>query len=129
MTDTPVSSQDQPNDQESGLSVLDLADLPPTLLKVVRLVLRQGPISYAELRQAAAALPDAERPGQAELDASLTILCAQGWLVRVDGREPGYKVNLRRRAGGALAERQPRSRAARALSQKIWTALDTESDS
>src|SRR5262245_39375553 len=102
MADTPDSSQDQPCDQETGLSVLDLADLPQTLLKVVRLVLRRGPISYAELRQAAAALPDAEQPSQAELDASLTILCAQGWLVQMDGREPSYKVNLRHRAGGAL---------------------------
>ena len=128
MGDIPDSSLDQPPDQETGLSVLDLTDLPPTLLKVVRLVLRQGPIGYAELCQAAAALPDAERLSQTELDASLTSLCAQGRLVWVDGPDPGYKVNLRHRAGGALAERQPRSRAARALSQKIWTALDTESD-
>jgi hypothetical protein len=129
MADTSEHPHDQPADQELGFSVLELADLPPMLLKVARLVLRHGPISYAELCQAAAALPDAEQPSLPELDESLASLCAQGWIVRVDGHESGYKINLRHRARGALAEREPRSRAARALSQKIWTALDTESDS
>jgi hypothetical protein len=126
MGDTHNHPPEQSPGQEGGASVLDLADLAPTPLRVVRLMLRQGPMTYAELCRATAALPEVERVSQPDLDESLETLSLQGWISRTDELEPIYKVNLRGRASGARAEGRPRSQAARDLSKKIWTALDPD---
>jgi hypothetical protein len=97
--------------REQGISALDIADLPPNLRKIMRLMLREVVMKYSELVKAVENLPPTNRLTQPELDAALETLVEQNWLVRYgSGELMSYKVNLRRRAG-------------RQLGQDIWSAL------
>jgi len=89
---------------EGGITALDLADLSPTLRKIMRLMLRELQLGYPEITEAIASLPAPERIPSKELDESLDVLTRQGWLIRIgDGRKAIYKVNLRRKSGSTLA--------------------------
>ena len=97
--------------REQGISALDIADLPPNLRKIMRMMLREVVLKYTELVTAVEAMPPANRMSQAELDAALKTLVQQNWLVRYgSGELMSFKVNLRRRAGSQLG-------------QDIWSAL------
>ena len=108
--------------REEGISALDIADLPPNLRKVMRLMLREVVMKYTDLCIAVEALlpeysqAEASRPSRAELDNALEILVEQNWLIRYgQGEFTSYRVNLRRRPGSHL-------------SQDIWSALDAKID-
>jgi hypothetical protein len=89
---------------EGGITALDLADLPASLRKVMRLMLRELQLSHAQLQEAVAALPEAERLPPAEVDQVLEVLTRQSWLIRIGQAEKAiYKVNLRKKAGSGLA--------------------------
>ncbi len=92
--------------RENGISPLDLADLPPALRRLMRLMLREVVMKYSDLRSQANDL------APAELDAALQTLTAQHWLSRYgEGELTCYRVNLRRRAGSRL-------------NPDIWSALE-----
>jgi hypothetical protein len=96
--------------QEGGISPLDLADLPPLLRKIMRYLLREYELTYAEILEWAEDLSDAER---AELDPALDELTRQFWLIRRgEGERVRYQANLRRKAGSKLA-------------QGVWGALNS----
>ncbi len=98
--------------KESGMTVLDLADLPPALRKIMRLMLRQLQMSYPQLCTTMDQLPERERLTRTSLDETLKTLAEQGWLFQLgEGERAIYKVNLRRRAGSQLPE-------------SIWQSLD-----
>jgi len=100
--------------EESGISVLDLADLPPALRKIMRLMLRQIKMNYPQLLEAVNQLPEGERLAQAELDQALNRLSESAWLVKIgEGERAIYKVNLRRKAGSKLPA-------------NIWQTLDSK---
>ena len=100
--------------KESGISVLDLADLSPALRKIMRLILQQTKMNYAELLAATDLLPEEQRLARADLDEALSRLSNGSWLVKIgEGERAIYKVNLRRRAGSKL----PAS---------IWQSLDSK---
>jgi predicted transcriptional regulator len=100
--------------KEGGISVLDLADLPPALRKIMRLMLRQTKMSYTQLREAIEQLPEGERLTHANLKQALNKLSEQAWLIQIgEGERAVYKVNLRRRAGSNLSE-------------TIWQNLDSK---
>jgi len=97
---------------EGGITALDLADLSPTLRKIMRLMLRELQLSYPQLTEAIAALPEEQRLSQKDLDEALDTLTAQSWLTRIgQGEKAIYKVNLRRKAGSKLAS-------------GVWNSLD-----
>ncbi|HSB00626.1 MAG TPA: hypothetical protein VLE49_08245 [Anaerolineales bacterium] len=97
---------------EGGITALDLADLPPTLRKIMRLMLRELQLSYPQLLEASAALPENERLAAKDLDEALELLTTQGWLIRIgNGEKAIYKVNLRRKAGSKIAS-------------GVWNTLD-----
>ncbi len=97
---------------EGGITALDLADLPPTLRKIMRLMLRELQLNYPQLIEAVAALPEKERLAAKDLDEALEVLSTQGWLIRIgQGEKAIYKVNLRRKAGSKLAS-------------GVWNTLD-----
>ena len=99
--------------QEGGISPLDLAALPPLLRKIMRYMLREYEMLCSEICEWAQELPEAERPTQTDLDASLEILTKQFWLIRRgEGERVRYQANLRRKAGSKLA-------------QGVWSALDS----
>jgi predicted transcriptional regulator len=96
--------------QEGGISPLDLAALPPLLRKIMRYLLREYELTYAEILEWAEDLSDAER---AELDPALDELTRQFWLIRRgEGERVRYQANLRRKAGSKLA-------------QGVWGALNS----
>lgn len=100
--------------KESGISVLDLADLPPALRKIMQLMLRRIQMSSAQLHEANDSLPEGERLTPASLNQSLKKLSDQAWLIQIgEGDRAIYKVNLRRRAGSHLSE-------------TIWQNLDSK---
>lgn len=87
---------------EGGITPLDLAGLPPVLRKIMRLMLREVEMSYADLCEAARAMPEADSLGPAELDQALDDLSHQGWLIKMGEEKISYRVNLRRKAGSTL---------------------------
>jgi hypothetical protein len=100
--------------QEGGITALDLADLPPALRKIMRLMLRELEMNYPRLCEAMDAMPDAERLSRSDLDAALDTLAKQFWLIRLgEGERATYKVNLKRKSGSTLAA-------------GIWSALESK---
>jgi hypothetical protein len=109
-----LQKQIENKQDEGGITALDLADLPAPLRKIMRLMLRELQLSHAQLQEAVAALPEAERIPAAELDRSLAMLTDQAWLIRTGRDEKAiYKVNLRRKAGSGLAG-------------GVWNSLDSK---
>lgn len=97
--------------REQGISALEIAELPPRLRRVMRLMLREVVMKHSELSAAVAALPPEQRLSQPELEDALKTLVEQNWLLRYgQGELTSYRVNLRRKAGSQL-------------SQDIWSAL------
>lgn len=100
--------------KEGGITALDLADLPPALRKIMRLMLRQLQLNYPQLCEAMEKLPEGERMSQSDLDDALRTLSQQAWLIQIgEGERAIYKVNLRRKAGSTLAS-------------GIWQSLDAK---
>ncbi len=101
-------------DTEGGITALDLAELPPPLRKIMRLMLREVEMTYPDLCKAVAEMDDPDRLSQAELDEALDMLSKQYWLLRMGVEEKiTYRVNLRRKAGSSLAK-------------NIWASLDAK---
>lgn len=98
--------------KEGGISPLDLAKLPPSLRKIMRLMLRELQLSYPRMCEVMDAVPEQDRLTRAELDDALSTLTDQFWLIRIGEKEKAiYKVNLRRKAGSTLMS-------------GIWSSLD-----
>ena len=98
--------------REEGISPLELADLPPSLRKIMRLMLREVVMKYTDVLAAVEKLPLANRLSRAELDSALGELVEQNWLLRYgEGEFISYKVNLRRKASSQLGK-------------DVWSALD-----
>jgi hypothetical protein len=98
--------------REQGISPIEIAELPPNLRKVMRLMLREVVMKHTELHKAVEAMDASGRLTSAELDAALAKLVEQNWLVRYgEGEFTSYRVNLRRKAGSQLGK-------------DIWSALD-----
>lgn len=98
--------------QEGGITALDLADLPPALRKIMRLMLRELQMTYPRLREAMESVPEQDRLTPDQLDSALSTLTQQFWLTHIgEGDKAIYKVNLRRRTGSTLAA-------------GIWSSLD-----
>jgi len=98
--------------QEGGISALDLADLPASLRKLMRLLLREVEMNYQDLVEAVAEMPEDVRLDRSELDQALETLRNKNWLIRRGvGEKVSYKVNLRRKAGSEFAA-------------NLWSSLD-----
>jgi len=100
--------------REHGISALDIADLPPNLRKIMRLMLRAVAMKYTDICKAIEAMPAAQQLTAQDLDQALAMLVEQNWLVRTgSGEMLTYRVNLRRKAGSSL-------------DKDIWASLDTK---
>ena len=98
--------------KEGGITALDLADLSPTLRKIMKIMLRELQMTYPRLREVVEAMPEEERLTQNLLDDALSTLTQQFWLTRIGENEKAiYKVNLKRKTGSTLAA-------------GIWSSLD-----
>ena len=100
--------------KENGITVLDLADLPPALRKIMKLMLRKLQMNYDQLYETIEQMPEEERLTRIQLDEALKKLSEQAWLIQIGkGERAIYKVNLRRKAGSKLGE-------------SIWQNLDAK---
>jgi len=103
------------------LNVLEIADLPPTQRKIMRLILRKVEMTYADLCDAVDAMPETDRLSRNELDQVLEVLKADQWVVTGEKDDlPAYRVNLRRNATNVKLSRGERS--------SIWDALSLSDD-
>jgi hypothetical protein len=100
--------------EEQGISALDIAQLPPALRKIMRLMLREVELTHAAICEAMSAVQTADRLNRAELDQALDTLTAQNWLIcRGEGERLNYTVNLRRKPPSTLGG-------------SFWNALDAK---
>ncbi len=100
--------------QQGGITALDLAELPPALRKIMRLMLRELQMSYPRLCEAVDEMPEKDRLTRDGLDDALSTLTQQFWLIRIgEGEKAIYKVNLRHGEGSKLAA-------------GIWSTLDAK---
>ena len=100
--------------EDEGISPGDIAQLPPALRKIMRLMLREIELTHKAISDAMAALPEAGRLSQKDLDDALNTLTAQNWLIRRgEGERLNYTVNLRRKRGSNL-------------DMTFWNALDAK---
>lgn len=122
-----VSPQEEPADtgRDEGANLLGLAELAPVPRRIMRLLLREPEMSYADLCRDLAEAPADERAARDEVDAALAQLAEQNWVV-VSGSDETrrYKANLRRRTGRGLAQVKPRRLAGGRPGKTIWEALD-----
>lgn len=99
-----LNKEIQDKQKEGGITPLDLADLSPTLRKIMRLMLRELQMNYPRLCEVMESVPEAERLSREDLDEALSSLTDQFWLTRIGAGEKAiYKVNLRRKEGSKLA--------------------------
>jgi hypothetical protein len=108
--------QEQIDDKrkKGGITALDLADLPPALRKIMKLMLRRLRMDHVQLVEAMDEMPESERLSRTELDEALNKLAEQAWLIQIgEGKRAIYRVNLRRKSGSELGE-------------TIWQNLDAK---
>lgn len=100
--------------QEEGISAGDIAELPPALRKIMRLMLREIEMTHPAIYAAMDAMPAADKLSRADLDQALETLTQQNWLIRRgEGERVNFTVNLRRKAGSSLE-------------QSFWSSLDAK---
>jgi predicted transcriptional regulator len=81
--------------REGGISPLEIAELPPPLRRVMRLMLRENSLTVAQMAEVVCVDNQMTRP---ELEQALDELTRQSWLLRNgSGESAQYEVNLRRR--------------------------------
>lgn len=98
--------------KDGGITALDLADLSPTLRRIMKIMLRELQMTYPRLGEVMDGMPEAERMTRQALDEALATLTEQFWLIRIgEGEKAIYKVNLKRKTGSTLAA-------------GIWSSLD-----
>lgn len=96
-----------------GLSLLELADLPAAWRAILRLLMREQPLSYAALSAAAASLPAAQQLQGDVLDETLAELTYRGYLIQqvVDGTRL-FSARIARKSG-------------RSAGRRLWDALES----
>jgi len=108
-----LNKQIEDSNKDGGIRPLDLAGLPPTLRKMMRVMLRELQASYPRLCEIVDSLPAGEQMTREELDSTLRQLTEDTWLIRIgEGEKAIYKANMRRKAGSKLAA-------------GVWSALDS----
>jgi hypothetical protein len=99
--------------RENGITALELADLPPNLRRIMRLMLRELVMKTDQIVTAVEAMPEANRMSRNEIETALAALVEQNWLLTSgEGEFLSYRVNLRRKAGSTLG-------------QDIWATLNS----
>lgn len=91
--------------ETTGISPLHLRDLQPELRRIMRLLLREIEMTYAEIQAEAQNWPEDQQLNGDDLHHALNELTKQNWLIRMgEGEIITYKVNLRRRAASNLGQ-------------------------
>ena len=98
---------------QNGLSPIQIASLPPTERKIIRLLLRELEMTHTAILEALRGLPEAERLTHEEVEAALDTLSRERWVIRMgEGDNRKYEPNMRRRPPSSLG-------------QAVWSRLDS----
>ena len=97
-------------DDDKGISPLDLAGLPPAQRQLMRFMVREVEMGYEALVEMAG---DKWEMSREELDSALDELTRDSWLIRLGEENITYEANLRRKSGSMLAK-------------SIWAGLDAK---
>lgn len=90
---------------QDGLSPIQIASLPPTERKIIRMLLRELEMTHGAIWEALQALPEGERPTHDEMEAALDTLANESWVIRMgEGDQRKYEPNLRRKAPSTLGK-------------------------
>ncbi len=98
-----------------------MAALPPVQIKVMRVILHEVEVTYANLCAAMDSLPSTERLSRAELDEVLQALIVQQWILFNNNH---YKVNLAHKSSRTLSEFTPPRRKSGASLRGIWDSIE-----
>ncbi|MGB8252617.1 MAG: hypothetical protein WCF08_05335 [Anaerolineaceae bacterium] len=83
-----------------GITILDLAELPPNLKHIMKIMLREHELNFEEIFQANKELSEEDRLTKEQLQEVLDELTKQFWLIcRGEGERRRYQVNLRYKKG------------------------------
>ncbi|MBE2270511.1 MAG: hypothetical protein IAE80_19900 [Anaerolinea sp.] len=126
----------------AGCNLVDLMELSSAKRQIVRLILRETTVTDADL---AVCVRELQNISQAEAEALLAALTAEGWLVRLArGNETIYRVNLVRKSGehnqafwsrlgidqteitGSADDRSMMRGGKRTLPGAIWDSLESD---
>ncbi|MFN8447893.1 MAG: hypothetical protein U0521_04720 [Anaerolineae bacterium] len=89
---------------DNGFNIVDFMDLPAFERCVVRLLLREAELTYAELVEAVGTLPEDQQMDQDRLDAALEYLSGSQWLVgEGEGQKRRYRVICHRATAPRIA--------------------------
>jgi len=100
--------------EDSGITPMDLLDLPDELRRLMRKMLRSRTMKKREIVDYIATWDKPDQISGKDLDNSIAQLVDQGWLIKIgEGDSLGYRVNLRKKKGSTL-------------SSSIWGALDAK---
>lgn len=111
-------------EQQGGMSTLDLMGTSPAVRRVIRLMLRQSTMSYTALFEANEALPEEKRLSRVELDEAIDTLCEMDWLIREEiGEETAYSVKLKRKEGSEVTRASTGVKTGSTI-QKLWDAVE-----
>jgi hypothetical protein len=99
---------------EGGISPIELAKLPPVQRQLMRLLLRELEMTDKALHESIAEIPEDKRPSDSDMDTALKELAREGWVIKMgEGDKITYKANIRRKAPSTLAK-------------SLWSALDSK---
>jgi hypothetical protein len=88
----------------SGLSVVDIMNLPHVERRIMQLVMRSGSMTYPQLRDAFAEMPAEEQFDEDKLNTTLDRLLEERWLIRqADGSQAAYRASEIRKSGARNA--------------------------
>lgn len=101
------------DDEDRGISPLDLAELSPPARKIMRYMLREVEMYYTDLVEWVDGWPEEERLTHEELDQILSDLASDQWLIKMGDENILYEANLRRKRPSSLAK-------------TLWANLDSK---
>ena len=101
-SDDHSQGQSASSGERAGFSTLDLMNSSPAVNRVVRFMLKRPRMTYQELLDTVAQMPEEKRLTTTQLDEALDTLIQMDWLSRSEeGSQAVYQVVLRPKASSA----------------------------
>ncbi|MGF1504919.1 MAG: hypothetical protein ACFB51_07285 [Anaerolineae bacterium] len=116
------------SDSSTGISTIDMMGMPGPMRRIIRIMLRKTELTYAEIKEACAQLPESKRPTVPEIDEALEALVEMEWLFRIEGDDEEsvvYSVKMSKKEGSDLSRSGTRGkRHSSAVMKNLWEAVD-----
>lgn len=111
-----------------GVSTLDMMSMSVPVRRITRLLLRQSRMSYQEICEKLAELPEDKRLSDEEIDQALAELVDLDWLERIEDRDiVVYQVQLKKKAGSDVTRSDSsgvRHASVSGTMDQLWSAVE-----